>query len=574
MPTDAGTVDDLLAAALDAQAQGRRDRAEALLRDAIEAAPDDPDPRQLLGAILVDRGETGEALAHLRHAVELAGPLGTRTMGLYNNYANALRCAQQHEEAEALLRELVTVGPREWQHWHNLAHVLKETKRLDEAAAAIRRAIALAPDHGPNHAVLGSVLHELGRLRAAAAALRRCIALGWDRDVNVWTVLGNTYRYLGELPQAIDALERALELSHGAPSALSNLAITLNQVGRFAEAEALYRRAMELDPDNVLWRNNFGYSQLTAGTLPEAWLNWEYALEYGSRGNERPTGVPRWQPSDTDARVLCYREQGVGDEILFASCLPDLAAAAREVVYEADSRIVSLFARSFPRIEVREQSWNVLQGQTLHDFDRAIPVGSLPMHFRPTVDRFPDRRSFLVADPERVERWRARIAEVAGHRAVVGVSWRSKIRTAERRLEYTHLADWSEPFSVEGVTWVNLQYDDCDRELREARDMFGVTIHKWDDVDYMNDFEEVAALMCVCDLVVAPRNAVAMLAGGLGVPTVMMGNRWDWSDLGTDTSPWFPSVTLVYRRPGEDWDEVLATAARAVAGTVARKGAS
>ena len=46
----------------------------------------------------------------------------------------------------------------------------------------------------------------------------------------------------------------------------------------------------------------------------------------------------------------------------------------------------------------------------------------------------------------------------------------------------------------------------------------------------------------------------------------MMGNRWDWSDLGTDTCPWLPVVTLVYRQLGQEWDEVLATAARRVAG--------
>jgi hypothetical protein len=64
--------------------------------------------------------------------------------------------------------------------------------------------------------------------------------------------------------------------------------------------------------------------------------------------------------------------------------------------------------------------------------------------------------------------------------------------------------------------------------------------------------------------VLAPRNAVAMLGGALGVPTVMMGNRWDWSDLGTDTCPWLPSVTLVYRELHQEWDDVLATAARRV----------
>jgi len=77
-------------------------------------------------------------------------------------------------------------------------------------------------------------------------------------------------------------------------------------------------------------------------------------------------------------------------------------------------------------------------------------------------------------------------------------------------------------------------------------------------------------LMKCLDLIVAPRSAVSMLGGALGAPTVMMGNRWDWSDLGTDTSPWFPTIRLVYRHLGEEWDDVLATASgvvRDLAGT-------
>ena len=159
--------------------------------------------------------------------------------------------------------------------------------------------------------------------------------------------------------------------------------------------------------------------------------------------------------------------------------------------------------------------------------------------------------------------WQTRLAEI-GTGPFVGVSWRSRLKTAERRLEYTQLDQWGELFAIPGVNWVNLQYDDCERDLRMAERKFGVTIHRWDWLDLMNDFEEVAALMKCLDLVVAPRSAVSMLGGALGAPTVMMGNRWDWSDLGSDTSPWFPTIQLVYRHLGEEWDPVLASAAAAV----------
>jgi hypothetical protein len=94
---------------------------------------------------------------------------------------------------------------------------------------------------------------------------------------------------------------------------------------------------------------------------------------------------------------------------------------------------------------------------------------------------------------------------------------------------------------------------------------FGVHVNRWDDIDLMNDFDEVAALMCALDLVVAPFNAVAMLSGALGVPTVAMGNRYGWGELGSGRMPWQPSIGVAARMPNEEWDEVLKQAAREVA---------
>ncbi len=141
--------------------------------------------------------------------------------------------------------------------------------------------------------------------------------------------------------------------------------------------------------------------------------------------------------------------------------------------------------------------------------------------------------------PQRVAAWRERLAEV-GPAPYVGVSWRSQIQTAERRLEYSRLDEWGEIFSIPDVTWVNLQYDDCNRELHDAERQFGVRINRWDWLDLMNDFDEVAALTSALDLVVAPFNAVSMLSGALGVDTVAMSNRYGWAELGTDHLPWLP----------------------------------
>src|SRR5262249_24873560 len=155
------------------------------------------------------------------------------------------------------------------------------------------------------------------------------------------------------------------------------------------------------------------------------------------------------------------------------------------------------------------------------DFDITVPAGSLPVIFRPTVESFPDRRSFLVADPVQVAAWRQRLAtgvsaEKSERSVRVGFSWRSKRHSAGPRLEYTRLVEWGEIFGIDNVSFFNLQYDEYEQELHDAERRFDVPIHRWRDVDYMNDFDTVAALMVNLDLVIAPRNAVAMLSGALG----------------------------------------------------------
>ena len=275
------SLDDLLQRAAVAHQRGDLAAAESACREVL--AVDDSEPRavQILGAMLAERGEVDLAVDLFVAAEARLGPPTRETFGFYNNYANALRLTKQNVEAERVLRQLIAAAPREWQPWHNLGQVLKDLQRFDEAVGALRRAVALAPEYGPNHGVLGEVLNKLGRLRSAGASLRRCIDLGWDTDVNLWTILGNNHRMLGELSEAIVCLERAFDLAGGSPNARSNLGIVFSQAGRFDDSLAHFRAAIKVEPDNSLLHSNAAYGLLTAGELVEGWREWEWGAVHG-----------------------------------------------------------------------------------------------------------------------------------------------------------------------------------------------------------------------------------------------------------------------------------------------------
>lgn len=548
---------------------GDYDVAARELDAVLRIYPDNPDARCLRGAVANHQGDFDTAIVHLERGLPNLGPVAVDTRDAHNEYAIALRASGRSEESERVLHRVLVVEPDYATAWHNLGLTLDTLERPDEAVAAARRANALAPQEASHLLLLGKLLRRQGRLLSAASALRRAHELAAD-DPTVNTVLGNTLFYLGEIDASIACFQRATELVPGVAQMHTNLATMLSAAGRHDEALVAHERAFAMAPDDpdVIVRR--AATLLNLGRIAEGWRAYEGRLVTQPKA-KRWTGMPHWDGASlTGTTLLVYREQGIGDEIMFASCYPDLIAAADRVVVECDERLESLLARSFPDARVGAQTTDGDRPdadddpQPVHpDADVVTASGSVAQFIRASLDAFPARDHYLVADPALVGEIGARLAG-AGDGPYVGISWRSMIRTAERRLEYTRLDEWGPILRTRGVSFVLLQYDQCEREVADAEARFGVRIHRWRDIDLMNDFERIAALMANLDLAIAPRNAVTMLAGALGVPTLAIGNVGDWSECGTGQLPWFTSVECINRPVGGDWARVLAEAAERV----------
>ena len=89
-----------------------------------------------------------------------------------------------------------------------------------------------------------------------------------------------------------------------------------------------------------------------------------------------------WTGSRLEGKnILVYAEQGVGDEVMFASCIPDLMEEAPgKLLLECSPRLEPLFGRSFPGVEVRgktrDENFSWLQEEGPLDY--SLPIDSLP----------------------------------------------------------------------------------------------------------------------------------------------------------------------------------------------------
>lgn len=331
-----------------------------------------------------------------------------------------------------------------------------------------------------------------------------------------------------------------------------NLGVALQRLDRHDEALLRYEKVLALDPDHADALRGKCVLYLSLGRFVEGWKLYEQ--RFG--GTVRAYPQPRWN-GERVGTLLAWGEQGLGDQILYAGMVPDLASRADAVVLEVEPRLTPLFARSFPGVRViaqgREKAGRV---------DAQTPLGSLGKHLRPDWGSFPRREhGYLVADETRASELRARLCRDA--RAVIGLSWIS-VSPDIGKSKSARLRDFESLLRKPGLRFVDLQYGDTQTERATVEREIGIRVERL-EIDNTNDLDGLAALIAACDLVVTVSNTTAHLAGALGKPTrvfVPFGHArlWYWFQERED-NPWYPHMRVRRQRAGQSWADLIASTA-------------
>jgi len=537
------------------QRAGRLSEAAAVYQQILGSEPANSDALHLLGLIAHQIGQLDTAVDLIRQAVSIkpSGPM-------YYNLGLVLQTQGNLAAAVENYRKAIAINPDDAKVYSNLGAVLQLQGNFDAAIKCYLRAVALNPEDAGAHSNLGVALDLQGNNDAAITSYRRAIAFNPD-DATAHNNLGNALRDREQLDEAVESSRKAIALKPGYAEAHNNLGNALQDLGHLDAAMACFNTALALNPDYFEAHWNESLALLMQGRLEEGWAKHERRLQQRAHLADYRNLLalrPIYAGENLTGRtILVWAEQGVGDEIFFAGVLPDVIQAAGHCVVECDARLVPLYARSFPAAEVIPKCYPPHPRTRQPDIEWQCPIGSLPRWFRSSIDSFPPHHGYLMPDPQRVAFWKQRLAAL-GPNKKIGISWRSKRRSTSRDLHYTELRQWGPILNVPGLTFINLQYDECHAELDAARKEFGVEIHNWDDINQMNDLDDVAALMAALDLVIAPTTTPSIMAGAVGAPAWMLLTRHiTWKTLGTEYFPMFPDLRPIWRPRGVTWDAIL-----------------
>ena len=551
------------------RAEGRLDEAREAANRALALAPEYAPAWFNLGSVQEWQGEAERGIASYRKAVELKPDFAEA----WSNLGAALGdSGDKAGELEAYLHA-VYARPGLAPVWSNLGTAFMEAGELAEAVSACRRAVEADPVFAPGWNNLANALQRQGELEDAATAGKRAVALA-PALAEAWGTLGAVMHGLRRYDEANEAHRRALAAKPEDPQLHYGLGLTLLHCGRIDDAVERFRHALALDPGHAAAHWDLGFALLALGRWAEGWDKYDWRWR---RAGAEPAryGFTAWNGDRTASlRLLVWGEQGVGDQILHASMIPDLAASPLRLTVEVDSRLVALFARSFPGVTVVPAFDPPAADPADHDHQSAL--GSLGRFLRRSSESFPRQPGFLRAEPARVRSYRDRLQKEAGKGTrVIGISWHST-NLEVGRLKSVPLGEWGSVLRVPGASFVDLQYGDTAAERALAGGRAAARIHHLPELDLYRDLDGVAALCAACDLVITVSNVTAHIAGALGVPTWLIlpqanGRFWYWP-AGRVATPWYPGVRIFTRGETGGWRETMETVAGALAELIGMTG--
>jgi hypothetical protein len=319
--------------------------------------------------------------------------------------------------------------------------------------------------------------------------------------------------------------------------------------GEWQAAIALARQV----GSDALAKERFALARKTGGML-ERLKDYRYSanlMAAGMRGLEPVSPLPEWDGSDLTGRTLVVvsRNKHVGNVLRFSRLLALAVPRAKRCIVLAESRLVPLFRRSFPTMEVWEAGLRDAEAHAQADVMASYEtlIEFVGLKDDGTIATLPP----LKPDKDQVAAFRHKYQ--SGD-PLIGICWHS---TNEKK-DLPALEDWAGLLRRVKATFVSVQYGDARADIQTLRASSGARVVHDETVDSLTNLDLFAAQVGALDAVVTISNTGAHIAGALDVPVFVLLDDKDhlmWPFVG-QTTDWYPAARL-YRKANRHWLDVF-----------------
>jgi Flp pilus assembly protein TadD len=492
----------------------------------------------------------------------------------FSDYERGLAHASagRHLDAIEAFEAALSARPNDGAVLFALGNTARALGMAGPAENFYRRVLALEPGRLEAIVNLANLLRAAGNAAAALATLEPALARN-PCSAELLLTLGTVHREAGAWDKAEICYRAALDVHPGYVHALVGLADVMADTGRAAEALGFYETAIAHAPGLAQPRLNRAILHFQRGDLAKGWRDYAARLSIPGKVPLPTHSLSAWDGGAlAGKRMLVTAEQGVGDQLMFASVIPDLAARAERdgasLLLECEARLRPLFARSFPNVTVMPSLLEARpEGITArHDWleraggaDLFCEMGTVPRFLRASLDSFPAPHAYLVPDADEKNRWAAEFARF-GAPPYIGICWRSGNLLGHRAVQFAPLAAWADFIRDLPGTIVATQYDATPEEISALERASGRRVHVPLDLDQKQELDRTAALLSNFAAVASAPTAVSWLSAGLGAKTIKLLYDTSWTAFGQTFEPFAPSCLCAMPEGQGDWASAFAKA--------------
>jgi tetratricopeptide (TPR) repeat protein len=530
--------------------QGQLREAERIYARVLKAAPDHFDALNLLGAVKIQQGQFGEAQRLFTAAIKV----NPRIAAVWCNLGQAQYAQKRPADALRSFDKARALAPDDVDILYQHANALLALERPREALAELAAVLAGKPAHFEARLNTGLAQAKLENLERALADFDAALALAPQHPVAHFN-RGVVLIKLGRYADAVAASERAVAADADYVAAWLNRGMALAQLRRFEEAIVSYGEVLARRQDNADAHFNRALALLTIGDYRAGFADYEWRWRRTGAPAQKNRGRRLWL-GDTPLSgktILLHAEQGFGDTIQFARYGPLVAAQGAKVVLEVQPELKSLLSRFDGVATV------VARGEAPPPFDVHCPLGSLPLARKTELPVVPAQIPYLSADQAHLQKWSARIEKLPRPR--IALAWAGNPAHDNDRNRSIALSTLA-PLLAMPASFISIQ-----RDVRSAdAAQLGAATQLTHLGGELGDFNDTAAVLSLCDLLITADTAPAHLAGAMGRPVwvlVPFAPDWRWM-LDGESTPWYPTARVFRQSALADWNAVIARVASAL----------
>jgi len=468
--------------------------------------------------------------------------LNNKNVGYYLNLSYCYENINEFEQAIDNYKVAIQHIPNEIQLYINLASIYKRQRKLDEAENVIQKSLYL--NSHKLFTSLAGIYADQNKFDKVIEFSNKALELN-QSDFIALNNIAKVYIDKKNFEKAADYLSKALQIEQNNYLIHLNLGILYKNLNQLEKAKIHYNKSISLNPksyDSYLFKSLI---ELSENNFLEGWKNYEFRwFKQAERINIKK---PKWDGKTSNQEIIIWGEQGLGEQILFSSIIPECEKIFKNIILVIDEKLKLIYQESFPNIKVfaPNEAWSN------ESFDCHLPIGSLGKFFRNNLQSFPKSNNYLTIVPKNNNKEKLKC----------GLSWKS-VNSVEGDLKSISLERLLPILKNENINFFNVQYTDEKNNVDLFNQQNNLNIINLEDLDSFNDLYHLCQYLKSFDLLLTISNTTAHLAGALGVPTILMlpnniGKLWYWANTIHNQSLWYPTVKIFKQNVENDWDSVI-----------------